>query len=237
MVRIPVIPSASPRGATRVVRIGDSPIGGGSVCVIGGPCAVEDGYVDHAVAAAAAGASVLRGCVFKPRTRPDTFQGLGPRGLSLLDEAREVTGRPILAEPLERADVAILAAHEQALLIGTRSMQNTALLQEAAVSGLPIVLKRAMSATYDECLSAADCIEREGNHQVILCERGIRTFETATRNTLDLSAVAVLRERTNLPIAVDPSHAGGRAAWVAPLALAAVAAGTLAAVARMLTLT
>ena len=205
--------------------IGNAAIGGGRLQVIAGPCAVEERYVEHAVATVAAGASVLRGCVLKPRTSPDSFQGLGSNGLHLLDAARQATGRPIIAEPLEGDDIGMLHGHVDGLMIGARSMQNAPLLRAAGRSGLPVIIKRGMSATYDEWLHAARYVEREGNDQVILCERGIRTFETATRNTLDVSAVAVLRERTDHPIIVDPSHASGNAAWVAPLAMAAVAAG------------
>jgi len=220
-----LVPS-SPRtvGAHRV-RIGDVAFGDDRIPIIAGPCAVEPDYIEHAQVAAAAGASALRGCVFKPRTHPASFQGAGMKGLELLDEARRLTGLPVLAEPLEVADVERLRPHVDALLIGTRSMHNTPLLRAAGRTALPVVVKRGMSATYDEWLAAAEYVAESGNDQIILCERGIRTFETATRNTLDVSAIAVLREKTDLPIIVDPSHATGRGAWVAPLALAAVAAG------------
>jgi 3-deoxy-7-phosphoheptulonate synthase len=150
---------------------------------------------------------------------------MGAAGLELLDEARRVTGLPVIAEPLEVAHVAQLGPHVDALMIGARSMHNTALLRAAARSGLPVIVKRAMSATFDEWLAAVRYVLLEGNDQVILCERGIRTFETATRNTLDVSAIPVLRDRTELPVIVDPSHAAGRASWVPALAVAAVAAG------------
>ena len=221
----PLLPSATHRHDTRRVRIGDVVVGGDTVPVVAGPCAVEADYVDHAIAAHGAGASVLRGCVLKPRTRPGSFQGLGHAGLPLLDEARRITGLPVIAEPLAGDDIPLLREHADALLIGTRSMHNTPLLRAAGQSGMTVILKRGMSATYDEWLAAADYITGEGNTQVILCERGIRTFETATRNTLDVSAIAVLREMTDLPIAVDPSHAAGNASWVPSLAVAAVAAG------------
>jgi 3-deoxy-7-phosphoheptulonate synthase len=221
----PLLPSATRRHVTRRVRIGDVVVGGDSVPVIAGPCAVEAGYVEHAVAAHRAGASVLRGCVFKPRTRPGAFQGMGHAGLPLLDEARRITGLPVIAEPLEADHINVLRGHADALLIGTRSMHNTPLLRAAGQSGMTVIVKRGMSATYDEWLAAAEYVTAEGNTQVILCERGIRTFETATRNTLDVSAIAVLRERTELPIAVDPSHAAGKASWVPSLAVAALAAG------------
>jgi 3-deoxy-7-phosphoheptulonate synthase len=214
----PLLPSATHRHVTRRVRIGDVVVGGESVPVIAGPCAVEAGYVEHAMAAHRAGASALRGCVLKPRTRPGSFQGLGSAGLPLLDEARRRTGLPVIAEPLQ-------ADHVDALLIGARSMHNTPLLRAAGRSGMTVIVKRGMSATYDEWLAAAEYVTAEGNTQVILCERGIRTFETATRNTLDVSAIAVLRDMTDLPIAVDPSHAAGKASWVPSLAVAALAAG------------
>ena len=209
----------------RRVSIGGVVFGGLAVPVIAGPCAVEPDYVQHALAMRQAGASVLRGSVFKPRTRPDSFQGLGESGLALLDTARSVTKTPILVEPLSVEHLTGLIGRVDALMIGARSMQNTPLLRAAGRSGLPVVLKRGMAATYEEWLGAADYVLAEGNENVILCERGIRTFETATRNTLDISAIPVLRERTPLPVIVDPSHAAGRSEWVPALALAAVAAG------------
>ena len=222
----PLLPAAPARGGhTRVVRIGPVSIGGDAVPVIAGPCAVEPGYVAHATAVAAAGAAALRGCIHKPRTRPESFQGIGAEGLPLLDAARRATGLPVISEPLQPEDVPAMAPHCDALLIGARSMQNTPLLRAAGRSGMPVVLKRGIAATYDEWLGAADYIRAEGNDDVVLCERGIRSFETATRNTLDVSAIPVLRERCQLPVIVDPSHAAGLAAWVMPLALAAVAAG------------
>jgi 3-deoxy-7-phosphoheptulonate synthase len=221
----PLLVSATRRHDRHRVNIGAVEVGGDRVPVIAGPCAVETGYVDHAIAAQRAGASVLRGCVLKPRTRPGSFQGLGVAGLPLLDEARRVTGLPVIAEPLATGDVELLRDHADALLIGARSMHNTPLLRAAGQSGMTVILKRGMSATYDEWLAAAEYITAEGNRQVILCERGIRTFETATRNTLDVSAIAVLRDMTDLPIAVDPSHAAGNARWVPSLAVAALAAG------------
>ncbi len=211
--------------ARRRVAIGGVVFGGLAVPVIAGPCAVEPDYVQHALAMRAAGASVLRGSVFKPRTRPDSFQGLGESGLALLDTARSVTKTPVLVEPLSTEHLTGLIGRVDALMIGARSMQNTPLLRAAGRSGLPVVLKRGMAATYEEWLAAADYVLAEGNEHVILCERGIRTFETATRNTLDISAIPVLRERTALPVSVDPSHAAGRREWVPALALAAVAAG------------
>ncbi len=225
MVITSLIPSATRHPRVRPVAIGDALIGGSAVTIISGPCAVEPGYVAHARAAAAAGATVLRGCVYKPRSNPESFQGMGAQGYELLDEARHVTGLPIIAEPLEIEHIAELRRHVDGLMIGARSMHNTPLLRAAARTGMPVIVKRAMSATLDEWLAAARYVLLEGNDQVVLCERGIRTFETATRNTLDVSAIPVLRERTDLPVIVDPSHAAGQASWVPSLSMAAVAAG------------
>ena len=211
--------------ARRRVTIGDVVFGGPAVPVIAGPCAVEPGYISHAQAMSSAGASMLRASIFKPRTRPEAFQGMGEEGLALVEKARTLTGKPVLVEPLSVEHVEMLTGRVDAFMIGARSMQNTPLLRAAWRAGIPVVLKRGMAATYDEWLAAAEYVLAEGNPQVILCERGIRTFETATRNTLDVSAVPVLRERTPLPVIVDPSHAAGRADWVPALALAAVAAG------------
>jgi 3-deoxy-7-phosphoheptulonate synthase len=220
-----LIPSATRSARARQVAIGNVLIGGAGVPIISGPCAVEPEYVAHARAAADAGASILRGCIHKPRTHPEAFQGMGNAGLELLDEARRVTGLPIVAEPLEVEHVAQLMPHVDALMIGARSMHNTPLLRAAGRSGLPVIVKRSMSATFEEWLAAARYVLAEGNDRVVLCERGIRTFETATRNTLDLSAIPVLRDRSDLPVIVDPSHAAGRSSWVPALAVAAVAAG------------
>jgi 3-deoxy-7-phosphoheptulonate synthase len=225
MTTAPLLPTAARPHPHHAVRIGDVLFGGPAVPVIAGPCAVEPDYPRHAAAVAAAGAAVLRGCVHKPRTRPGTFQGLGVEGYPLLDAARAATGLPVLSEPLQIEDVERLAPHCDAFLIGARSMQNTPLLREVGRGRHPVVLKRGLSATYDEWLGAAEYVLEGGNDQLVLCERGIRTFETTTRNTLDVAAVPVLRERTGLPVIVDPSHAAGRRQWVAPLAMAAVAAG------------
>jgi 3-deoxy-7-phosphoheptulonate synthase len=220
-----LLPSTARGERSRRVAIGTLLLGGPSVPVIAGPHVVDLDFVDHARAAAAAGAAALRGCVYTQRTPREAAAGLGAAGLDLVDEARRLTGLPVIAEPLEVDDVSRLRPHVDALLIGARSMHNTLLLRAAGRSGIPVIVKRAMSATYDELLAAAASVLIEGNDQVVLCERGIRTFETATRNTLDLSAIPVLRERTDLPIIVDPSQAAGRSAWVPALSLAAVAAG------------
>lgn len=209
----------------RAVRVGPLAFGGGRPIVIAGPCAVEPDYVETAVQLAALGVPMLRGGAFKPRTRPESFQGLGEKGLRLLAEARAVTGLPAVTEVLTAEEVPLVAAHVDCLQIGSRNMQNFRLLTAAGRSGLPILLKRGIAATYDEWLAAADYILETGNRDVILCERGVRGFEPRTRYMLDLSAVVVLRELTDLPVIVDPSHAAGHAAWVPALARAALAAG------------
>jgi len=210
-----------PRGAelkrTREVAVGGVVFGGAYKPVISGPCSVETDYVTHAELAAAAGADVLRGCVFKPRSHPDRFQGIGAEGIPLLDEARSRTGLPVIAEPLDAADVHQLRDHVDGFLIGARSMRNSRLLEASGRAGLPLIVKRSFAATYAEWLGAADYVRATGNDDVILCERGIRTFVTETRNTLDVSAIPVLAGQTDLPVIVDPSHAAGRWEWVLPL--------------------
>lgn len=212
--------------ATRV-RVGDVVFGGDETVMIAGPCAVEGHEVtlEIASAVAAAGAQVLRGGAYKPRTSPYDFSGLGPEGLEILAEARARTGLPIVTEVLDTRDVERVAATADMLQIGSRNMQNFALLTEVGKTRKPVLLKRGMSATVDELLSSAEYVLAGGNDQVVLCERGIRTFERATRNTLDLTAVPLLAERTHLPVVVDPSHACGRRSLVPALARAAVACG------------
>ena len=202
-------------------------IGGSAFAVIAGPCAVEDRrmLLDVARTVRAAGATMLRGGAFKPRSSPYAFQGLGAEALELLSEAREATGLMIVTEVLDPRDVDLVARHADVIQVGTRNMQNYALLAELGRSGHPVLLKRGYAATLDELLLAAEHLMAHGNGKVILCERGIRTFETKTRNTLDVGAVPALRSETHLPVIVDPSHAAGRADLVAPLALAAIAAG------------
>lgn len=201
--------------------------GGGGVAVIAGPCAVEDAGTFLAVAEAvkAAGAAMLRGGAFKPRTSPYAFQGLGPEGLRILEEARRRTGLPFVTEVLSVDHLELVAGSADMLQIGARNAQNFPLLRVVGQVGKPVLLKRGMSQTVEEWLQAADYVLSEGNPGVVLCERGIRTFETLTRNTLDLSAVPLVRELSHLPVVVDPSHATGRANLVPPLAAAAVAAG------------
>ena len=212
------------------VRIGDASgtvVGGEALMVIAGPCSVEGDAMLRQTArrVKAAGARLLRGGAFKPRTSPYSFRGLGVEGLELLAAARSDTGLPVVTEVMDTRQVEVVAEHADVLQVGARNMQNFALLDELGRVRRPVLLKRGMSATVKELLMAAEYIMSHGNRDVILCERGIRTFETATRNTLDVGAIAVLRRETHLPIVVDPSHAAGRADLVAPLAFAAVAAG------------
>ncbi len=233
----PVLAKHSPKGyrlgsrghkpANTVVEVGEARFGGDELVLIGGPCAVEswDQVIAAARAVKDAGGTVLRGGCFKPRTSPYSFQGLGFEGLEILAEAGKTFGLPIITEVLSPEDVEEVAKKADILQIGTRNMQNFSLLSAVGRTHRPVLLKRGMSSSLDELLQAAEYILHEGNQQVMLCERGIRTFETSTRNTLDLSAVPVLRGRTHLPVVVDPSHAAGNRDLVAPLALAAEAVG------------
>jgi len=213
-----------------VVRAGDGPgmtIGGEEVVVIAGPCSVEGGEMLRETAAAvqAAGATILRGGAFKPRTSPYAFQGLGKVALELLAEVRAETGMPVVTEVMDTRQVELVAEYADMLQIGARNMQNFPLLAEVGKTRRAVLLKRGLSATIKELLMAAEYIMAQGAKEVILCERGIRTFETATRNTLDLAAIPVLKAETHLPVIVDPSHAAGKADLVAPLAYGAIAAG------------
>jgi 3-deoxy-7-phosphoheptulonate synthase len=203
------------------------PIGPDTFTLIAGPCAVETPEQTIAAARMAknAGAALLRGGAFKPRTSPYAFQGLGASGLKILAEARAETGLPIVTEVVDAQDVDLVSEYADMLQIGTRNMQNFALLQAAGSAGKPVMLKRGMNATIEEWLMAAEYIAQRGNLDIVLCERGIRTFETAYRNTLDISAVPLVHSLSHLPVIVDPSHAGGRRELVVPLARAAIAAG------------
>ena len=209
------------------VRIRDAVFGAGHVSLIAGPCAVErrEDVLEIARAVRAAGARVLRGGAFKPRTSPYSFQGLGRAGLEQLAEVRAETGLGIVTEVLDPRDVGTVAGVADALQLGSRSMSNAALLREAGASGKPVLLKRGLAATVREFLLAAEHVLEAGNPHVILCERGIRSFDTVTRNVLDVGAVAHLKRATHLPVIVDPSHAAGRAELVEPLARAGLAAG------------
>jgi 3-deoxy-7-phosphoheptulonate synthase len=210
-----------------IVRVGETAIGGGRMTVIAGPCAVEsrDQMLRVARAVKTAGADMLRGDAFKPRTSPYTFPGMGKAALEILAEAREVTGLPFVAEVLDPRDVEMVSSYADMLRIGTRNMSNHALLREVGRQSRPVQLKRGRAATVDEWIDAAEHVLSEGNGQIVLVERGVRGFDGSARNTLDITAVPVAKKRTHLPVMVDPSHSSGRRDLVAPLARAAIAAG------------
>src|SRR5437763_5237084 len=210
-----------------VIRVAGVPIGPDTLTVIAGPCAVEtaEQTLASAVMARAAGASLLRGGAYKPRSSPYAFQGLGEAGLKILADVRAETGLPVVTEVVDPGDVDLVASYADMLQVGTRNMQNFPLLQAVGGCGTPIILKRGMNATIEEWLMAAEYIAQRGNLDIVLCERGIRTFEKATRNTLDISAVPVVQRLSHLPIIVDPSHSGGRRDLVLPLSQAAIAVG------------
>jgi 3-deoxy-7-phosphoheptulonate synthase len=210
-----------------VVDVGGVPIGGEELVVMAGPCSVEgeEMVLETARFVAAQGARILRGGAFKPRTSPYSFQGLGEAGLRMLATAREETGLRVVSEVIAPADVELLVGYVDMLQVGTRNMQNYALLQEVGRAGKPVLLKRGMSSTIEEWLLAAEYVLSQGNRDVVLCERGIRTFEPATRFTLDLNAVPLVRELSHLPVVVDPSQGTGRWSLVKPMSLAAVMAG------------
>ncbi|SDR09020.1 3-deoxy-7-phosphoheptulonate synthase [Thermostaphylospora chromogena] len=209
------------------VWVGGVPIGPGTVTLIAGPCAVETPQqtLEAAKMAKAAGATLLRGGAFKPRTSPYAFQGLGEDGLRILADVREETGLPVVTEVVDAHDVPLVASYADMLQVGTRNAQNFALLQAVGAAGKPVLLKRGMSSTIEEWLMAAEYIAQRGNLDIVLCERGIRTFETATRNTLDVSAVPVAQRLSHLPVVIDPSHSGGQRDLVLPLSRAAIAVG------------
>jgi len=222
----PLVSRAHKPDPTRV-KVEEIVIGGRELVVMAGPCAVEsrEQILAAADAVRRCGALLLRGGAFKPRSSPYSFQGLGARGLELLAEARERTGLRVVTEVVAPEDVELVAAHADMLQIGARNMHNYRLLSAAGRQPKPVLLKRGMMSTVDELLLSAEYVVAAGNPRVVLCERGIRTFENSSRNTLDLCAVPILKERTHLPVLVDPSHAAGRREWVPSLALAAVAAG------------
>ena len=209
-----------------IIEVGNAKIGGGYFAMIAGPCSVEseEQIIEVAQAVKASGADILRGGAFKPRTPPYAFQGMKGEGIRLLLKAKEATGLPIVTEIMNISTLDLFADVDM-IQVGARNMQNFDLLKELGKTSKPILLKRGLANTLQELLMSAEYIMSEGNEQVILCERGIRTFETATRNTLDLSAVAALHEATHLPVVVDPSHATGKARLVAPMAYAAAACG------------
>jgi 3-deoxy-7-phosphoheptulonate synthase len=217
--------------ARTVVEVGPPgmtvPIGPHTLTLIAGPCAVEtpEQTLEAARMAKGAGARLLRGGAYKPRTSPYAFQGLGEKGLRILAEVRSEVGLPVVTEVVDAHDVDLVAEYADMLQIGTRNMQNFGLLQAVGAVGKPVLLKRGLTATYEEWLMAAEYVAQRGNLDIVLCERGIRTFETATRNTLDVSAVPMLQARSHLPVMIDPSHAAGRRELVVPLARAAIGAG------------
>ena len=209
-----------------IVDIGGVKIGGGHFAIMAGPCSVEtpEQVIECAHAVKAAGATILRGGAFKPRTSPYSFQGMGPSGLELLEAAKKETGLPIVSEVMEPSQLQYFDNVDM-LQIGARNMQNFTLLKEVGKLRKPVLLKRGLSATYEEWLMAAEYIMSEGNEQIVLCERGIRTFETKTRNTLDVTAIPMMHELSHLPIIMDPSHAAGMSRMVRPLSLASTGGG------------
>jgi len=210
-----------------IVKVGDTSIGGSGVSIIAGPCSIESYEQTKTVgdAVKAAGGHFLRGGAFKPRTSPYSFQGLGVEGLKILKQVGTEVGLPTVTEVTDTEVLEVTAQHTDMLQIGTRNMQNFTLIKEAARTGMPIFLKRGMSATVKETILAAEYILNEGNEQLVLCERGIRTYVDHTRNTLDVSAIPAFQRLTHLPVVVDPSHAAGKRSKVLPLSLAGVAAG------------
>jgi 3-deoxy-7-phosphoheptulonate synthase len=210
-----------------IVDVNGVKIGGDRVIIMAGPCSVEsrEQVLEAAIVVKKGGAQILRGGAFKPRTLPYSFQGLGEEGLILLDEARKETGLPIVTEVMDADKVELVASYADILQIGTRNMQNFPLLKEVGRSDKPVMLKRGMSATINEWLGCAEYILAEGNPNVIMCERGIRTFETITRNTVDISAAPILHMISHLPVIIDPSHGTGSRSLVPPMSMAAIAAG------------
>ncbi len=216
------------RAETTQVRVNDNVVvGGNTLAIMAGPCSVEgrEQLLEVARAVKEAGGNILRGGAFKPRTSPYSFQGLEAEGLKLLAEARDETGLPVVTEIMDPHDVGIVSEYSDIIQVGARNVQNFALLKKLGRTNKPVLLKRGMSTSIKEWLQSAEYILSEGNPNVILCERGIRTFETATRNTLDLNAVPVLKEKTHLPVIVDPSHGTGYYQYVTPMAFAGVACG------------
>ncbi len=212
---------------TTIVKINEVEVGGQEVVIIAGPCAVEseEQLFETARAVKKSGAKILRGGAFKPRSSPYSFQGLGEEGLKLLSDIRKETGLPVVTEVMDTRQIELVSGYADMLQIGSRNMHNYPLLKEAGMCRKPVLLKRGMMATIEEFLLAAEYILHQGNDQIILCERGIRTFETSTRNTLDLSAVPMLKRVSHLPVIVDPSHGTGLRWMVPAMAKAAVAAG------------
>ncbi|CQR74333.1 Phospho-2-dehydro-3-deoxyheptonate aldolase [Sporomusa ovata DSM 2662] len=210
-----------------VVKVGSASFGGNSIPVIAGPCAIEsyEQLYQAGVSAKAAGAAMLRGGAYKPRTSPYSFQGLEKKGLEIIKKVGRELALPVISEVTDPRNVELMAEYVDMLQIGTRNMQNFVLLKEAALSKKPVLLKRGLAATIEEWLMAAEYILSSGNNQIVLCERGIRTYEPYTRNTLDLTAVPIIKHLSHLPVIVDPSHGTGSWRWVSPMAKAAIAAG------------
>jgi 3-deoxy-7-phosphoheptulonate synthase len=219
--------SAQNHARRTTVRVGGVPIGPDTFTFIAGPCAVEtpEQTLEAARMAKRAGATLLRGGAYKPRTSPYAFQGLGVAGLRILAEVRDEVQLPVVTEVTEPADVEVVAEYADMLQVGTRNMQNFGLLQAVGASGKPVLLKRGLTATYEEWLMAAEYIAQRGNLDIVLCERGVRSFEPSIRNMLDVSAIAMVQRQSHLPVIVDPSHAAGRRDLVVPLARAGIAAG------------
>jgi len=215
------------KGERSTLEVDGAKIGGGQFALIAGPCTVEsrDQVLEIAHCVRDAGAAMLRGGAYKPRTSPYSFQGLGLEGLRLLQEAKEETGLPVVTELVDVRDVEDVAEVADVIQVGARNMQNYNLLTEIGRTGCAVLLKRGLAATLEELLMAAEYVLKEGNERVVLCERGIRTYESSYRFTLDLLAIPALREMTHLPVIVDPSHAAGRRDWVRPMSMAAAAAG------------
>ncbi len=226
-IKVPSRASRKEKQKTTIVNVNGVEIGGSEVVIIGGPCAVEsmEQLYETAWSVKTSGAKILRGGAFKPRSSPYSFQGLGEEGLKLLRQIRKESGLAVVTEVMDTRQVELVAEHADMLQVGSRNMQNYPLLKEVGMSGKPVLLKRGMMATIEEFLHSAEYILNQNNDQVVLCERGIRTFETSTRNTLDLSAVPMLKHLSHLPVIVDPSHGTG-VRWMVPImAKAAVAAG------------
>ena len=224
---VPKMVSRETKPDTTIVKINEVEVGGQEVVIIAGPCAVEseEQLFETARAVKKSGAKILRGGAFKPRSSPYSFQGLGEEGLKLLSDIRKETGLPVVTEVMDTRQIELVSGYADMLQIGSRNMHNYPLLKEAGMCRKPVLLKRGMMATIEEFLLAAEYILHQGNDQIILCERGIRTFETSTRNTLDLSAVPMLKRVSHLPVIVDPSHGTGLRWMVPAMAKAAVAAG------------
>ena len=226
-IKIPTLVGLKKNQETSIVKVNGVEFGGSKIIIIAGPCAVEseEQLFETARSAKLGGANILRGGAFKPRSSPYSFQGLGEEGLKLLSQIRKETGLPVVTEAMDTRQVELVAKYADMIQIGSRNMQNFPLLKEAGRCGKPVLLKRGMMSTVEELLFAAEYILHHGNDQVVLCERGIRTFETSTRNTLDLSAVPMLKHLTHLPVIIDPSHGTG-VRWMVPaMAKAAVAVG------------